>query len=327
MGLQAESNDPKLVKAANAVLDCKWDTSAAFTLPTKRCRPLDTWQRSTSHVTSHPTLVNLLEDPNPIVRYLGAIALDEHNKLFANDDALVARVVAALSAETTRDIANPLARSLRHVDLAKTGQLPATQKLIEAHSVDSVRATLADGHLISYPSEPTFKFITKQATSNSSAHVRRAALRDTFIATPIEQNERACVLWLSLSKDQDTTIAQTALLNVAQYPHAGGCSKQWDAALDLIEASAATPITTLALTSIHEHTLATPTQRERATSLALKILEGTQNDASARALALALLANTSQDVTALAMTYHLDKAPLVRHAANELLIRTARAAK
>lgn len=323
-GLQAESNDPKLIKAVNAVLKCKWDTTADFALPTRRCRPLEAWQKDTAHATAHATLINLLEDSDPIVRYLGATALDEHNKLFANDDALVARAVAALSSETTKEIAAPLARSLRHVDLAKTGQLSAAQKLIETHPVEGVRATLIDGHLVGYPSAPTFDFVTRQATSNTSASARRIALRDTFIATPIDQHARACELWLSLAKDKDATIAHAALLDVAEFPHAGGCAAQWDSALDLIEAAPATPATARALSALHAQPLSSTAQRDRALALATRILEGTQNDASARALALALLANTSEDASALATTYHQDKAPLVRHAAITLLTSIAR---
>ncbi len=320
-GLAAPGNDPVVVELAEKALSCEWGSGGLK----YSCKPAQAWAKSglMKDGKADATLVAMLDDQRPPVRWLGAKSLLQNGREYAVDATLAGRVLAAARAETDVVVAEPLGSAAGKIDVTKTGLKNEVERLVSTHSLSKLRAALVQ-RAQSSNREALFEFTVTVAEQDPDASVRRAAIDALWIATPGQKKGPACDAWLDrMSSDPSDEVAAKAAYLLLFAPR-GQCRAQWDAALSVVEARAAAGMAKdgnwgACLPYFHEQDQASTAQKSRAVAIAKQMVENTGNSGVARSRAITLVGRKAPDGMAYVAQFTEDQDYLVKSVVERML--------
>ncbi len=325
-GLEAASNDPTLVDLTKKALGCKW---AAFGFDSK-CPELRTALESEAMKDGKgdATLVNLLEDANEQVRWLGARALSQRGRTFRTDKPLAMRIVTAAEAEKVKAVAQELGGVVGGIKHAETGLGDRIKTIATGHAIQQMRTSLLARMLFSN-GETLYDFVKDIATNDKDTTVRKAAMSAFWTGTPPTRAADTCKMWLGFMDDPADDVAGEAAYLTAFYPQNGGCKAEWDAVMDKVEkqAKAGTIKSTQmasAMAYLHRQVGTSEAQKKRAVVVARMIAENAKNNGMARGRALELVVEKDPDAKKLLEKLKDDNDTFVKTRAKDLAERPAK---
>lgn len=234
-GLDAPQNDAKVVALAKAALACPTSGSSFFQYD---CPAYKAWNEA--KLLSGPvdeTLVRMLEDKTPRVRYLAANALQDSKATYRSDKVLAARVIAVADAETDTEAASSIGALVGKIDVEKTGLLEPITKIAKKHSITKMRRAVVEGILwTNNRSRPTYDFMLTM-TNDADKDVRLEAVRAFWIGGSLSKTE-TCKMYESHLSDSEASISAKSaeLLGMSK-----NCSANYDALISAVERASTGP--------------------------------------------------------------------------------------
>jgi hypothetical protein len=296
-GIEAPGNDAALVELARKALGCKWGPYGLDTTCADLRALLDAPALRDSKADA--TFVNLLEDPNEQVRWIGARALSTRGTAYRTDKALAERAVKATEDEKSKTVGQELGGVVGGIKHAETGLGERIKAMAKTHPLQATRMSLMSRMLFAN-GEMLYDFVKDIAQNDEDPMVRKAALSAFWTGTPPNKNADTCALWLSFSDDKVEDVAGEAAYLTAFYPQGGGCKAQWDPLLDRIEkrakeGSIKSSQMANALLYLHRQAGASDAQKKRALGAARALLETKENSGMARGKALEFIVEKDPD--------------------------------
>jgi hypothetical protein len=290
-GLNAPGNDPVIVDLTRKALACRW-SALGFDATCGDLRGLIDAE-ALREGKGDATLVNLLEDPNEQVRWLGARALSMRGKVYRTDKPLAERVVKATEDEKVKAVGQELGGTTGNISHAETGLGERIKAMAKAHPLQTVRMSMLSRMLFAN-GEVLYGFVKDIAKTDPDPGVRKAALSAFWTGTPPNKNAETCALWLEFVDEPADDVSGEAAYLCAFYPQGGGCKAEWDPLLAKLEKKAKEGVirggqSANALFHLHRQAGASEAQKKRALATARLILETKSNGGMARAKALELL--------------------------------------
>jgi hypothetical protein len=291
MGLEAAGNDAAVVALAKKALTCKWnDYGFAYD-----CADMKAWNESElfKDGKNDATLVNLIEDAKEQVRFLGARKLASNGETYKRDKALAGRVIGAAERETSKAVANDLGSAVGGIKTDVTGLGEQAKGVFAKTKLQAVKTSLL-GRLL-FTNGPAFYDWTKSiAKSDPDPVVRKAAISAFWTGTPHDKYDDACSMWLGFASDKNDDVAGEAAYMAAFFPMDGGCKKQWNPLLDLLDAKAKgggvkNSQQASALYYFYKQKDASAAQKARALAIAKSLAENKANSGSARGRAIEMV--------------------------------------
>lgn len=309
-GLGNKGNDPAVVALAKAAQACKPDGSRLEW----NCDGFKAWRDSKlfEDDKTDATLLNLLEDSDEKVRFLGADRLAKHA---VEDAAAAKRVLAAAQAETSPLVADALGKALGQIDGTKTGIAAEVNKLVSSHKLPELRV----GLITTGASNPAvFDAILAVANESTDEKMRLAAEISFYNNTPSGKEADVCKMWLA---NVDHANAEVAGEAAAVCGRVSSCKANWEALLNKIEAKTKKGAVNnqqlaAALSWMHDGSESTAKQKARTLKLAKAIASNPKNDAFARSRTLEFLGPLDK---AFVKKFAKDKEPMVKAAAERAL--------
>jgi hypothetical protein len=208
IGLDAPGNDPTIVAAVKKAIGCKWMDEGYFE---SSCPDRKDFNELKNPEKQLPTLISLVEDTRPGVRFLGAELLYRLTG-FAKDKPLAERLVAAaekLPADDKGSTANKIGRSVGFVDVTATGLFDRIKALLtKADAPEKLRLGIANWLLPgNQDSEPAYTLTLEQAKSGATPRIKGAALvalSAAYLKRPVDD---MCKLWVDNLGDADEKVA------------------------------------------------------------------------------------------------------------------------
>lgn len=163
-GLDAKDNDPAVVALAKAALACPRGGDELFDT---KCSAYTTWA-DPKRASADATSVNLLDDADERVRFLGATALKPEHPAFVKgegvhyqfDRALAGRLIAAAAKEPSETVAVSLGARVARIDVEKTGALEPIIAMVKARKhVRAVREVIQNVLFSNSRHRPTYDFM------------------------------------------------------------------------------------------------------------------------------------------------------------------------
>lgn len=309
-GLGAPGNDPAVVALAKAAQACKPDGTRLEW----NCDGYKAWRESPllKDGKADATMLNLLDDADEKVRFLGADRLAEG----ATEDAAAAkRVLAAAQAETSTLVGDKLGKALGKIDGAKTGIAADVNKLLTDTKNDELRL----GLITAGASNPSVAdAILALANGSTDEKLRLAATTAFYNNTPAGKEADVCKMWLANVDHENREIAGES---AAACGRVGSCSANWDSLLDKIEAKVKKGAVSYhqlaaALQWMHDGSSSNAKQKARTLKLAKAIASNAKNDPFARSRMLEFLGPLDK---AFVKKFTKDKEPMVKDAAERAL--------
>lgn len=301
VGLEASTNDPRVVTLARAALACAWTDDKGLD---EKCPALLAWQGAPEVRGNDATLLELTSDAQPQVRWLAATALagtEDHEStrpLLRNPEQTKALVEAARR-ETHPRVGRELGFAVSEIHFAPTQREASVRELASHHALPLLRATVLSRVLRHNPE--AYVWVANLARTDPLSAVRQAAIGALRFAPPA-RFETTGMLWLELARDKDAEVAEKAASCCAFYEAI--CATEWDALLDAMEARGGMPG---ALWNLFSRPKATAAQKARAQKLVRAALENPKLDETTRSLALLILADMDPALgVALAARYESD---------------------
>jgi hypothetical protein len=293
-GLAAKDNDPAVVALAKAAITCKVDDKQLDW----SCPGFKAWRDSDllKDGKADMTLVNLLEDGDEKVRFLGADKLPDSRSGYGEDPAAAKRVLAAAQRETSALVAERLGKTLGNVNLEKTGITAEVTKLIAEHELVDLRVGLI-GTGQHANSRALFDAVFAQAKTATDDKIRLRAVTAFWVGTPSDKQAEVCQMWLDTADHANVEIAGEAAYMCGLQSN---CKAHWDGLLDKLDGKTKagkvghTQMAS-ALEWLHNQKEATAPQKQRAIAIARAVAENAKNAASARARAIDFLAKKAKD--------------------------------
>lgn len=309
-GLANKANDAAVVTLAKAAQACKPDGSRLE----YNCEGYKAWRDSPlfSDNKADATLLNLLEDADEKVRFLGAERLAAGP---TQDAAAAKRVLAAAQAETSTLVADKLGKALGGIDGKKTGIAADASKLVADHKLPELRLGLITAGA---SNESLADAILALATESTDEKMRLAAEVAFFNNTPAGKEADVCKMWLANVDHANAEISGEA---AAVCGRTSACKASWDRLLDKIEARVKTGSVrndrlAAALQWIHDGSESSAKQKTRTVTLAKAIASNVKNDAFARKGMIEFLAPLDK---AFVGKFKKDKEAMVKDAAESAL--------
>lgn len=321
-GLADPKNAPAIVALAKPVLECTWGNYGFDS----KCPALEAWNKheALKDGAGDKTLVNLLEDPDVKVQWLGAETLSRVGRLYRKDQPLATKVVDAADKATDKLLVRSLARAVGAIDLQPVGLAPRVMKMLEEHKTAELRGGLAESTLFSNREAPgMYDLFVKLARTDKDPKVRKAAAAAFWTGTPNGKNEQVCKLWLELANDADADLAGHSAYHCAFTSSGGGCTGQWDALLSLIERKAKagqvkSSFMAASLKYFYGQKKASAAQKKRALEIAKALVANAANDSSSRSSALELVGKEDPTGKTFAAKYENDKEFFVKSTAKRI---------
>ncbi len=321
-GLKNPDNDADVIALAEAALGCPWRSGQ----PAITCAEYKEWRKSplVRKGAADPTLVNLLEDSEAPIRWLGASALKANGKAFRTDPMLAKRVLAAVDAEKDVTVANVLGAAAARINGGRTSLNADIQKIITSHRLPEMRSAAVKDYLVSNRTSANFDFVIDFIRTHDAQKVRVAALKSTWVGTPDDKYIDVCKAWLEFASDANVELAGQAAYHVGFYRNGGGCSAQWDPLLELLATRAAdggftSSTMSSALRTLHNQKGASPVQRAKTIEIARAVVSNPKNDSASRHSALRFVGETDPKAKKFAATFKDDPEPFVKSTANDIL--------
>ncbi len=224
-GLAAPSNLPELVTKVRAILACANPHD---------CAPLSDWHNSLLRFKpeNQETLVNLIEDPNPRVRELGAKIRGEKGKPgFHVDKGLSARVIAAFERETDDEVLRELGWAVGSIDLAATGHRDKVLDLARKHPKPRARRAIVSGLVGANFDDAKVVSFVKSLVDDPDEDVRKEAVEAMGVP---EIEKDACAFWARTIDHRDKWVGAQALSELTRWPR-GVCVPEYEIVLKALE--------------------------------------------------------------------------------------------
>jgi hypothetical protein len=212
-GLERPENDAEIIKLAKAAVSCPRDQPDAHfrAMLDPDCPSLKTWEKS-DRIAQSPdatTLLNLIEDPFPINRWLGATALTRISARWKKDKQAATRIVTATEKEDDKFVGYRIGLATAVIDLKATGLADRVIALINDEKRDpwlrdGVVATLGYNDPEEFPA--VREAVEQVARRDKDASLRGSAVRELGHAAAKE-----CTLFLELLHDPESAVASSAV--------------------------------------------------------------------------------------------------------------------
>jgi hypothetical protein len=270
--LDAPDNDPDVLKLGRAALACP---KHEYGFPGD-CAPLRAWEAEEKLFRdgkADPTLVNMLEDPDPRARLIAVRHLENWGKVFRTSPALAGRVVAAAERErfAGSDLAARLGTVVAMIDVEGTGLLERVATLARKHPLYLVRSYLVKSLPEHNSTSTAVRRIVEGAINDPEWEVRLSSA-GAYHAVEAGTSE-SCAFWSTNLTHRDRQVVGYCALGLSQ----DRCARYHDRLLGTLERSDAltAPFSLMAyaLRSFCKGSAATGVQRSKATALARRIVE------------------------------------------------------
>ncbi len=206
--------DQALIKLAkDAVAGCKYDDEGYYQYD---CPAMKPWNDHRWEENDALTLVTILEDPSPGMKYL-ASNMYEHAEWFSEKKELQERILAvaaALPKDMKGGTANKLGRTIGFFKVAKTGEFDKIKAIVDKPETnEALRVGIVNWLLAGNPdSAPAYDLTYAAATKGATPELKRAAL----IGLSGAYNGHAsaddmCKVWLDALGTMDDADAQAML--------------------------------------------------------------------------------------------------------------------
>jgi hypothetical protein len=326
-GLANVQNDKEIVALAKAAAGCPPNENKALrSLLDIECPAFKDWQKGEpiTRSSDNETLLDLIEDGDAKMRWLGALALLRVNERWKKDKAAAVRVVAATEDEKDKYVGYELGLASSVVDLRQTGLVDRVIALIR----DTKRDPWLRGALIptlGYNGKDGFPEIREAiegiAREDGDGALRGIAVRELWYDVPSKE----CALFRDLLRDPQDEVAGFAVEGC----EAKGCEANIAPMLDEIQRRAkageakneafASALWELGKTSPPP----APATRARLLSIAEEIVKNDENASLARSRAIEALAVVDpRAAAAFAGKYTKDADVLVAAAAKKVAAGT-----
>jgi hypothetical protein len=272
-GLAAPDADKSVAELAQHALSCHWDRDGL----TSDCAAALEWRDATVGFAggrADPTLVDMLEDRDERIRWLGATKLVTSGKAYRTSKPLAERVVAAAEREKSDRLGGPLGEALARVDVQATGTFDRVRAMVVRHELPSLRAALV-AHLLRHngSSAGTYE-VTREMVHDADPAVRLAAV-NAFWMGGGKRPDDTCKVWQAATASDDDDVAAQSSENLA---HFGQCQAAYPGLLDGEDARRKAAKTTRprfasALGYLCLDEKATADQRARATTILRAVAE------------------------------------------------------
>lgn len=285
MGLQDPRNRRDVVALAEPVLACAWDDKVGFNF--FECSALDTWTKSPllREPATEATLVAMLSDARPSVRWLAAKGLATSERPPLVDAASAKRVVDAALGEQTSSTSLALGGATAAIDLHKTGLETKARAALEGGSRVEFRRGFARTALRHNPQ--LFPVLMQLARATPEDDVGHASVVGLRLAPP-DRLPAVRELWLELADHPSVTVAESVYADCALYSE---CRPIYGALVSKLETRKLDGgIRVTFLDAALKH-MTDPDARGRAVKLASQVVEDESAGNGLRSLALKLVAS------------------------------------
>ncbi|MFO0666381.1 MAG: hypothetical protein U0174_20670 [Polyangiaceae bacterium] len=229
-GLGAADNDAKTVTLTKAALACP-KGSSGYLFDTD-CAAYKAFRDA--KLLSGPvdaTLINMLEDEDPRVRYLAALTLDDSKAVYRTDKAMATRVIAAANAETSESVARSMGDIIGRIDVEKTGLLDPIVAMVKKHPLVPLRRAIVSHILFTNNrNRPTFDFMVGMA-DDPDKDMRREAISAFWIGGGLSNSE-TCKVFEKHVFDSEPDVAAKSSELLGMYHH---CVASYDVLLAAVD--------------------------------------------------------------------------------------------
>jgi hypothetical protein len=324
-GLAASGNDPEIVTLAKAAAACPHDKADAHfrALLDPDCPAMKAWDKGERimQVTSDATLLNMTEDTDPTVRWLGACGLLRVSS-WRKDKASAARVVTATEAEKDKFVGYKLGLASATIDLKQTALADRVLALIQDAKRDpwlrgGVIAALGYNDPAAFPA--IRDAIERVARKDDDAFLRQSAIRELAWHEPT----KSCGLMLEFIHDPEGQVASSAVHGCLSK----GCEGNIDPLLtETLRRAKAGEVKdesfAWALGEVGKSNPA-PAMRTRLVSIAQEIVKNEKNSSLSRSRAMEVIGGLDPRAAAFAAKYTKDHDALVAAAAKKVALAVA----
>lgn len=325
VGLNDADNNPDVVALAKTVLEeCTWQGGE----PQSSCQVYKTYKKSSliKDAESLPTLMNFVEDSDPKVRFLGAKPIVNHTRSFKRDRDVAMRVLGFANEETDPAVGLALGMALGKVVTSKTDLSNELVTLFSTHELSEVRQGVLTYFIVMNPEDEHYAPVIKAAREDANKDVRLTA------AMSLSQNQNAahvpalCSLWLEKAADtnEELEYQYQAMIMLGAHMTAGGCSEQWPALVELIEAHAAkgqldSSLITRSMDELNEQAALSEEMRTRLMTAARSVVTDTSNAGGVRMSTLRFIGEQDQDAVTFAEQFTDDSESAVKRTAQDIV--------
>ncbi|MFO0666380.1 MAG: hypothetical protein U0174_20665 [Polyangiaceae bacterium] len=244
--LDSPGNDPAVVALARSALACPPAPPAPFNADCAAFRNWNTTGLFVGQPGRDATLVNMLEDSDSRVRFLGARGIARSEGYRVNGP-LAARLVTAATNESEAETALMLATAVSHIDVEKAHLTEEVIQFVKSRSVPEVRRAAFTHLLTANPkSRPVFVFAL-EAMKEPDEKIR-FALVDQLVFGASGLDAEVCAAWEGRLEDPSGEVGGRAARNL-------GASKQClgnqDKLLEVVERRATTIVPTGYVEGVH----------------------------------------------------------------------------
>lgn len=321
-GLKAASNNPAVVKATQAALECPWNKGFSSS-----CEAMKAWGNipEVKGGAADGTFVNFLGDEDIKVQYLGLRGLYESGATYRTDAALADKVFGYVEGKLDSALAETAGDVAAGIDLEATNTAARAMKLMQSGADGAVRANFVGRVLYRNRKVPgLFDLVVTLAKNDKDPMVRRKAASSFWTGTPEGKHEEVCKLWLGLVDDSDSDIAGNSAYHCAFWSSNGGCAGQWDALLTVLETKAKAgqvkhSMMASSLKYLYGQKRATDAQKKRILDIAKIIVNNIANAEISRGTALDLIVENDPQGRAFAEKFKDDPSSFVKSSVRRAL--------
>ena len=325
-GLANRANDADVVGLARAAAACPRDKAEAHfrALLDPDCPAMKAWVRNDlitrkaddARGVNDATLINMIEDADPTVRWLGASALFNGAHPWRKDRASAARVLGATEVEKDRFVGYELGLASGAIDLSKTELADRVIALIRDRSRDPwLRGGVMN--IASYNDRTKFPAL-RDAIEAVARMDADASLRESAIQQLSSHASNAeCLLFVEFLHDPERQVTSGAVHGLLR-PE---CVEQQASLLAEIvrraPAGEADDTFAFAIGELGKPPGTTPATRKRLVAAAEDILKTTKNGSLARSRAVTVMVTLDPSTKAFVAKYRSDPDILVANAAKK----------
>lgn len=321
-GLKAASNNPAVVKATQAVLECPWNKGFSSS-----CEAMKAWEKlpEVKGGAADATFVNFLADEDIKVQYLGLRGLSENGVTYRTDAVLADKVFGYAEGKLDTSLAEKAGDLAAGIDLEATNTTARAIKLMQSGTDGAVRASFVGRVLFRNRKAPgLYDLVVSLAKNDKDPMVRRKAASSFWTGTPEGKHEEVCKLWLGLVEDADSDIAGNSAYHCAFWSSNGGCVGQWDALLTVLETKAKAgqvkhSMMASSLKYLYGQKQATDAQKKRVLDVAKIIVNNIANADFARGTALDLIVEKDPQGRAFAEKFKDDPSHFIKSSVKRAL--------
>ncbi|MBS2011893.1 MAG: hypothetical protein JST00_03310 [Deltaproteobacteria bacterium] len=315
-GLKNPANRREVVALAEAALACPWDDARG--IDDAKCPAVGKWTKSPILLepSSDATLLAMLADARPPVRWLAAKSLDAFERPARVDATSAARLLAAAEREPSAPVARALGLAVGAIDLGATALAPKVQAVLEGGARVELRAGIASSVVRRNPS--FFPVVMKLARTATEPDLQSSSTWGLRFAAPEHQKE-VQALWLERADSADPDVSDEVYTSCSVYLE---CEPIAATLLGKLEARKRMPLFVFAFLRVLISEPIHASLRTRAIELANRVVDDEAQEDGVRALTLDSLHRCGvPSAMVLARKYEGSSLLFLRERAKEILER------